>query len=223
MANKFKDLQRLLSMENVEDEESIERRFSDIADILLTKTSIRKKDRLYFLTDIEFYWFTASHKDIITYPRNCEAGEWYFHQSGVDISFKSFVSTKVVNGKRKPVLDGKERFGGILIRGIQPASNWLSDGEAKKFDGPYKSCDELFDKFNALQMPEDFPVLVEYEHSFDYKPAARLNLKGSKQTAEKVSGILNGNYYDASERLAEMITCFDKYFAKQYGYRKYKE
>ena len=42
-ANKiFNDLKTLLSMRGVESEIDIEQRFSDIADILLNKTAIRK-------------------------------------------------------------------------------------------------------------------------------------------------------------------------------------
>ena len=43
--------------------------------------------------DIEFYWFSKNHKDTITYPRNCNAGDWFFHNSGVDLAFDSYVST----------------------------------------------------------------------------------------------------------------------------------
>ena len=76
MLYEFNDLKNLLSMRGVESELDIEQRFSDIAEILLNKTAIRKGERLYFLTDIEFYWFSKNHKDTITYPRNCNAGEY---------------------------------------------------------------------------------------------------------------------------------------------------
>lgn len=53
------------------------------------------------MTDIEFYLYTSSHKDIITYPRNSEAGQCFFHSSGVDISFESNVDTKVMKRTQK--------------------------------------------------------------------------------------------------------------------------
>lgn len=62
----FHDLKDLLSMVGVESQKEIEQRFSDIAKVLLTKTAIKKGERLYFLTDIEFYWFSKNHKDTIT-------------------------------------------------------------------------------------------------------------------------------------------------------------
>ncbi|WP_086268213.1 hypothetical protein [Campylobacter devanensis] len=58
--------------------EEIEKKFDEIAKILLTKTKIVKGTREYYITDIEFYLYCDGHEDIITYPRNCEAGDWFF-------------------------------------------------------------------------------------------------------------------------------------------------
>lgn len=216
--NEFNDLKKLLSMRSVESEVDIEQRFSDIAEILLNKTAIRKGERLYFLTDIEFYWFSKNHKDTITYPRNCNAGDWFFHNSGVDIAFDSYVSTAVKNGKRRPVLDGSERFGGILIRGMKPETDWFADGEVKTFDGPYKAVDELFDQFSAIETPSDFPILVPYNHSGNIQINPRTNLLVGKTAEEKVSGILGGNYYDAEQHLQELTDSFNLYLSKPYRY-----
>ena len=218
-ANKiFNDLKTLLSMRGVESEIDIEQRFSDIADILLNKTAIRKGKRHFYLTDIEFYWFSKNHKDTITYPRNCNAGDWFFHNSGVDLAFDSYVNTSVKNGKRKPVLDGTERFGGILIRGIRPETNWLTDGEVKSFDGPYKTVDELFDRFSAIETPSDFPILVSYNHSGNIQTSPRKNLIVGKTAEEKVSGILRNNYYDAEQYRQELTDSFNHYLLKPYRY-----
>ena len=189
-ANKiFNDLKTLLSMRGVESE-----------------------------IDIEFYWFSKNHKDTITYPRNCNAGDWFFHNSGVDLAFDSYVSTSVKNGKRKPVLDGTERFGGILIRGIRPETNWLTDGEVKSFDGPYKTVDELFDRFSAIEAPSDFPILVSYNHSGNIQTSPRKNLIVGKTAEEKVSGILRNNYYDAEQYRQELTDSFNHYLLKPYRY-----
>lgn len=214
----FNDLKDLLSMRGVESEMDIEQRFSDIAEILLAKTAIRKGERYYFLTDIEFYWFSKNHKDTITYPRKCNAGDWFFHNSGVDIAFESYVRTPIKNGKRKPVLNGTERFGGILIRGMKPETNWLAEGEVKTFDGPYKAVDELFDRFSAIEMPSDFPILVPYNHSGNIQTSPRKNLLVRKTAEEKVSGILRGNYYDAEQHLQELTDSFNLYLSKPYRY-----
>ena len=214
----FNDLKNLLSMRGVESEKDIEQRFSDIAEILLTKTAIRKGERHYFLTDIEFYWFSKNHKDTITYPRNCNAGDWFFHNSGVDIAFDSYVSTSVRNGKRRPILNGAERFGGILIRGIKPEANWFADGEVKTFDGPYKAVDELFDRFSAIETPSDFPIIIPYNHPGNIQTSPRKNLLVGKTAEEKVSGILRGNYFDAEQHLQELTDSFNLYLSKPYRY-----
>ena len=148
--------------------DEIKKKFDKIAEILLTKTKIVKGLQEYYITDIEFYLYCKGHEDIITYPRNCEAGMWFFHPSGVDITFKS---SGITFSKEKETIKAKipnneAFFGGILLRGIELIKD---DGEIrKKLDGyPLNVCDELFDKFNAFALPRDFPVLIEYkEHRF---------------------------------------------------------
>lgn len=82
---------------------------------MLIQTKIVKGSQEYYITDIEFYLYCEGHKDIITYPRKCEAGEWFFNGSGVDISFASNVEFQ--NAKAK--LSDNSFFGGILLRGIK--------------------------------------------------------------------------------------------------------
>ena len=61
------------------------------------------KGNLYYqIAEIEFYFYSPQHPDIITYPRNCMEGLWFFHSSGVDITTKS----------------NNEEYGGVLIRSI---------------------------------------------------------------------------------------------------------
>ena len=47
----------------------LEAKFDEIAEILLTKTKIKKGALSYDILDIEFYLFCKGHEDIITYPR----------------------------------------------------------------------------------------------------------------------------------------------------------
>ena len=139
-----------------------EREFEELARSLMNDFQIKKGDKRYWMTDIEFYVYTDSHRDIITYPRNCEAGRWFFHPSGVDITFKSKVDLKEHPKKHQlmPFLTKDAVFGGILIRGIIPASEGASS-----IDGPMKVCDELFDQFDAFAMPDDFPRIVAAKES----------------------------------------------------------
>ena len=63
--------------------------FSSIAKTLMGKYIIKKGNSRYRIVEIEFYAFSNSQKDYITYPRATDAGQWFFHQSGVDLTFDS--------------------------------------------------------------------------------------------------------------------------------------
>ncbi len=117
--------------------------FNDIAQEILTNYVIKKGDKEYAIVEIEFYFYSKTHPDVITYPRRVDVGHWFFHQSGVDLTFQS-------NG---------DEFGGILIRGIKD----LSDGY--NFFGPQKCVDVLWDSFNAFNPKvEEYPRL-EYKEN----------------------------------------------------------
>lgn len=118
--------------------------FNIIATKLFSDYVIKKGDKQYKIIEIEFYLYNKTHPDVITYPRHIEAGRWYFHQSGIDITFES----------------NEESFGGILIRGIQ-------DSNGRKFLGPLKCVEELWDNFNAFTSTTDeYPYLQLQENNF---------------------------------------------------------
>ncbi|MDD7514462.1 MAG: hypothetical protein PUK08_04480, partial [Campylobacter lanienae] len=145
----------------------LEEKFDEIAKILLTKTKIVKGTREYYITDIEFYLYCDGHEDIITYPRNCEAGDWFFHDSGVDISFESNIK---FDNTGKAELSSKNIFGGILLRGIKPVGGYSSSKNLT--DAPKNIVDELFDKFSAFEESEHFLVnfpLLKEESGHDLK------------------------------------------------------
>ena len=169
----------------------LEHEFEELARSLMNDFHIKKGDKRYWMTDIEFYLFHDKHRDIITYPRRCEAGMWFFHASGVDISFKSWVDFRPHTKKQieMPYLTKGAVFGGILIRGIEPVGK-----AGQKANGPLKVCDELFDQINAFHTPKDFPKIVEAPSSrgVSVNPTSR---EGVNPDAEKkVHDILSYNY-----------------------------
>ena len=177
--------------------EEIEEKFDEIAEILLTKTKIVKGTREYYITDIEFYLYCDGHEDIITYPRNCEAGDWFFHDSGVDISFGSNLSFK----DDKAILENNSFFGGILLRGIKPVGGYSSSKNLT--DAPKNIVDELFDKFSAFNTSLDnFPQIIEntapssYEINFD----KRVNITSGNLEKRKEKFESFGNCEDFSSR-----------------------
>lgn len=138
----IKQLKNKLDLNGLDDAESYGIFFQSIAEILLNNVLIAKKEKLFEIIEIEFYLFSQKHPDVITYPRQLDGGQWYFHQSGVDLSFKSNETT----------------FGGILIRGIREHAT-----DKKPIIGPLKCIDTLWDHFDAFNPELDsYPHIVEY-------------------------------------------------------------
>lgn len=116
--------------------------FEDIAELLMKNFVIEKGSERYEIVETEFYLYTAEHPDVITYPRAIGAGRWYFHQSGVDLTFESTA----------------ERFGGILIRGLRDIND-----PGNQIFGPMKCMETLWNHFDAVLIAQaEYPLLVPY-------------------------------------------------------------
>lgn len=194
--------------------EDYENKFEEIAKILLNEVAIRKGNKKYYIKEIEFYLYDDRHRDIITYPRTCEAGQWFFHPSGVDISFESHVNTLDDEyGLFRPVLDKDAFFGGVLIRQIYPAGKGPEDTKKCHLDGPHKVEWELFDQFDAFNGVKDFPYLESCKHEFKIEQASeRVNILSKGKTEEwKVGDILKYNYTASDIPENDLVTSF-KYF-----------
>lgn len=140
MKNMIAILKDKLSLSDCpKDSDTIFDYFNDIASLLMNNYVISKCDNIYEFIDIEFYLCSPEHPDVITYPRTIKAGQWFFHPSGVDLTFES----------------NQTRFGGILIRGLRR----LPDN--KLILGPLKCVDELWHHFDALSVdPKEIPHIV---------------------------------------------------------------
>ncbi|MDE5790816.1 MAG: hypothetical protein K2H96_06280 [Muribaculaceae bacterium] len=140
-------LQEMLTLQSKPENCSYSDYFKEIADLLLNNCAITKGERKYEIVEIEFYFFASDHQDVITYPRKMAAGQWYFHQSGVDLTFAS----------------NDKQFGGILLRGIKPLTpSDNDDSTGMLILGPQKCVDELWDSFDAFK-PEvsEYPTIIE--------------------------------------------------------------
>lgn len=143
------------------DWENPQNSFTSIAQTLMGKYVVKKGNNRYAIIEIEFYLYSNAHQDYIVYPRNIEVGRWFFHQSGVDLTFESnnIHITKNKEGKKIVTLGSNPQFGGILIRGLYKL-NPTKDEEPYLF-GPQKCVNELWDKFNALTPSTDeYPIIV---------------------------------------------------------------
>lgn len=192
-----------------------------LARALMTEFWIRKGTQHYWITDLEFYIYSDNHRDIITYPRSSEAGCWFFHDSGVDLTFKSTVefACHPKSKKSKPKLTNDSFFGGILLRGIEPAEPLdLPDGAVIKLDGPHKLCDHLFDQFNALANDKSFPLLEPsgwVREIGDLKICPREGFPDNAQ--DKVKSI-KYNYSSLYLPDSELETAYTEYKEKKYHY-----
>lgn len=220
----FYDLKFLLSKENLSacvTKDTAYPKFKEIAEILLNKTAIRKGHKIYHIKDIEFYLYKNDHRDIITYPRTCEAGQWFFHSSGIDLSFESNVTMQPNEYNLfQPILDSSSFFGGILIRQIYPEGNSSESAKTYRLDGPHKVEWELFDKFDAFNEIKDFPHLVSCENQKrEIQSSVRQNLLTSNKTpAQKVKDLLNYNYYICEVQESELVDSFLQYKNAEYRF-----
>lgn len=194
--------------------------FDDIAKILLNKVAICKGEKIFYIKDIEFYLYENNHRDIITYPRICKAGQWFFHPSGIDISFESSVDVKSNDFELfQPILNEDAFFGGVLIRAIYPADKAPSDACKYNLDGPHKVEWALFDSFDAFNEVTDFPHLIECEHKIEYITKVRKNLKLKENDyRKKIETILNYYYEDSPVSIDEWINVYKCFENKTYRY-----
>lgn len=148
-------LQSLLKCLNAKStQKEIENVFRVIANKLFSNYHIVKGENTYDFLEIEFYFYSPNHRDLITYPRvSNKPGMWFFHMSGVDITFGS--DDKIDN---RPLM-----YGGILIRSIVK-THGDSSTLPKYICGPMKCVDELFDYINAFDgdiSRDDIPYIAE--------------------------------------------------------------
>lgn len=111
--------------------------FKCIAQKLFEEYQIAKGYTRYNFEEIEFYLYTEGHKDNNhVYPRDCQAGEWFVHYSGVDLTFETLKEGNKIT-----------QCGGILIRRIKKVGS-------NSVGGPLRCLMELFNG-------QDAPTLVK--------------------------------------------------------------
>jgi hypothetical protein len=103
--------------------------FRRIADDLMNKWVLKIHESTYRVCEIEFYLSSNTHKDGYTHGHDLQktSGCWYFHGSGVDITFG-------INGS----------YGGILIRAL------LNIDTDTYIYGPLKIITELFSNYRSV-------------------------------------------------------------------------
>ncbi len=124
---------------------TIEEKFEVIAKNLIHNFFIQCGEKNYYFAEIEFYYYDKNNYNQKwnweTYPRtNKEAGDLFFHYSGVDICFDSSFD------------EGK--FGGILIRSLYDVT------EKKYITGPTICANEIL---NSCSKSKIWPIIIKKE------------------------------------------------------------
>lgn len=161
--------------------------FREIGKALLCDCVIVKGRTEYRIREIEFYLFRPDYQDYVAYPRTCNAGDWFFHNSGVDIAFQSKSSTPKADPKT-------DCFGGVLIRTVECIKG---KNEKRLFDGPIKVVNELFDQFSAIEPSRDAPRLEFRMNCFpdeDRIPESRYNIPALSELDQRFIKRFVGNY-----------------------------
>lgn len=124
--------------------------FETIAKKLMNNYCIKCGNKEHYFAEIEFYYYREKDKDFfeerkknweeITYPRKTNAGDLFYHLSGIDICFESDLK----KDKRGLVGYG----GGILIRAIVDAND-----PKKLIVGPLTCKDVILNSCEGKEMP----------------------------------------------------------------------
>lgn len=147
-------------------EKDCNEKFPKIAEELMNHYVIVKGEETYRILEVEFYYYNHSIDDFrddsckkqVTYLRTTKVGQWFFHNSGIDLTFNS---------------NKEEGFGGgILLRKIKSK-------EGKVIDGSLKCYWELFDETADAFAPIcENPHLEKAERGeLQIVPCKRHNLK----------------------------------------------
>ena len=131
--------------------------FRPIANNLMNNYCIKCGGKEYYFAEIEFYYYREEDKKMfeekkeknwedVTYPRKSNAGDLFYHLSGIDICFESDLEKQDKGGKLG-------YGGGILIRAIVNAND-----SQKLIVGPLTCKDEILNACEGEKMPSLEPA-----------------------------------------------------------------
>jgi hypothetical protein len=116
--------------------------FKRIASSLMNDNVLLVGENYYRFTSLEFYYFEKdSHADVYSHQHKNQmtSEQWYFHGSGLDITFGS-----------------KDVYGGILIRGVKNLK-----GNNEFINGPILCVQELFKNLGAVNNSEKVSFYIQ--------------------------------------------------------------
>ena len=131
----------------------------ELAKELFNNYCIQCGDRRYRFAEVEFYYFDQNRFNRkwneVTYERNRNAGELFYHLSGLDICFEGNIE-KTKNKEKKG------SGGGILIRSI-----WREENNEKYITvGPLTCVNKILNACNNGVMPKIVRQSTSEQHDF---------------------------------------------------------
>lgn len=161
----------------------------------------------YSLIEIEFYLYKQNvHEDTVVYPRNCNAGQLFYHYSGADIAFQTITD------------DDNVTFGGILIRSMKKCDEIIG--------GPLRCKDELLNNgINRIIYHEspkqDIEKTTRYGINKDEKYSKALYRYYIPQTTwnRKKKNVLAYKHIDGKKvaRITDVTEYYSNYPTKKAG------
>ena len=199
----LKDLQELLTKFGAVKKESLQNECTKIAESLFCNYCINCNGTEYYFAEIEFYYWQKNVWDEkwnrVTYPRNCNAGDLFYHLSVIDICFHSSYE--------------EAKFGGILIRAIMDENNIVTTG-------PLTCKDLLLNTCQGQKMPIFKKANKPREWTPQVSPTKRL--LGKTDMKNKIDKDLELCFYD-SNITSEEWNPMRKWYDKRKGSEKEKK
>ncbi|MBQ4407711.1 MAG: hypothetical protein II852_11985 [Bacteroidales bacterium] len=154
---------------------------AEIANDLFNNYCIKCNEKEFYFAEIEFYYWQKGEWNEkwnkVTYARDgYEAGDLFFHLSGIDICFKSSYA------------DAK--FGGILIRSI-------IDNDNNVVSGPLNCKDVILNVCRGGCMPK----LSKTENRGNITPKETYRSLGATDMKDNIDGTLNLCFFNEALRV----------------------
>ena len=160
----IEDLREALVLKDSTTVEDYEKQFDTIADALFNNFAIKNGYIYYRFLELEFYHNATDEKKGVTIKRETNAGDWFIHDSGVDLAFKST----------------KQLYGGILTRAMKSGKEYQLGGEYVY--GPRNCLWWMFDKISAFGENGFCPVIEQCPSDVEvsYEKRTRWNIDDTR-------------------------------------------
>lgn len=184
--------------------------FDPIAEELMKSYCVKCGEKICFLAEIEFYYYRASDKEVleklginwegVTYSRETNAGDFFYHLSGCDICFPS----------------DKNECGGILIRSLVDDAGNLVAGPLNCVNAMLNACGKNKNVPYLLKTKNKRDVIIHSTYRFlgddDFKKINNGNKDGELKLA----------FFDSNIKQADWNKARPSYYSTRFKYANQK-